>query len=181
MSLKKCRMIVLQLEIPLETVYHAIEFGNKHHIPVLFNPAPASKALDLTIAAQCDFFVPNETELEILTGMPINTLDEIREAAYFLLEKGFKNIIVTLGEKGALWVNGEIEKYIPAIEVNAVDTSGAGDAFIGCFSHYYVHTGNIEEALNKAVMFSGLSVTGKGTQSSYPSIEEFSEFLSSAK
>ena len=180
-SLKKCRMIVLQLEIPLETVYHAIEFGNKHHIPVLFNPAPASKALDLTIAAQCDFFVPNETELEILTGMPINTLDEIREAAYFLLEKGFKNIIVTLGEKGALWVNGEIEKYIPAIEVNAVDTSGAGDAFIGCFSHYYVHTGNIEEALNKAVMFSGLSVTGKGTQSSYPSIEEFSEFLSSAK
>lgn len=58
MSLKKCRMIVLQLEIPLETVYHAIEFGNKHHIPVLFNPAPASKALDLTIAAQCDFLSP---------------------------------------------------------------------------------------------------------------------------
>lgn len=180
-SLKKCKIIVLQLEIPLETVYHAIEFGNKHHIPVLFNPAPASKELDLGIAARCDFFVPNETELEILTGMPITTMDEIRKAAYSLLQKGFKNVIVTLGEKGALWMNGEIEKHIPAIKVDAIDTSGAGDAFIGCFSHYYVHTNNIDEALNKAVMFSGLSVAGKGTQSSYPSIEEFGQFLAQAK
>lgn len=69
------------------------------------------------------------------------------------------------------------EVHVPAIKVNAIDTSGAGDAFIGCFSHYYVHTGDIEEALKKASLFAALSVTGKGTQSSYPSIEQFTEFV----
>lgn len=176
-DLKKCKLIVLQLEVQLETVYHAISFGNKHGIPVLLNPAPAQRTLDLDFACRCDFFVPNETELEILTNMPVDTMDNIRRAAQSLLDKGLKNVIVTLGDKGALWMTRDSELHIPAIKVNAIDTSGAGDAFIGCFSHYYVHTGNIEEALKKAVMFSVFSVTGKGTQSSYPSVEQFNEFV----
>ncbi|MEQ4692370.1 ribokinase [Providencia manganoxydans] len=176
-DLKKCKLIVLQLEVQLETVYHAIAFGNKHNIPVLLNPAPAQRTLDLDFACRCDFFVPNETELEILTNMPVDTMDNIRRAAQSLLDKGLKNLIVTLGEKGALWMTRDSELLIPAIKVNAIDTSGAGDAFIGCFSHYYVHTGNIADALKKAVLFSAFSVTGKGTQSSYPSIEQFTEFV----
>ncbi len=104
-------------------------------------------------------------------------MDNIRRASQSLLDKSIKNLIVTLGDKGALWMTRDSELYIPAIKVNAIDTSGAGDAFIGCFSHYYVHTGNIEEALKKAVMFSAFSVTGKGTQSSYPSVEQFTEFV----
>ncbi|EMP6221703.1 ribokinase [Providencia rettgeri] len=176
-DLKKCKLIVLQLEVQLETVYHAIAFGNKHGIPVLLNPAPAQRTLDLDFACRCDFFVPNETELEILTNMPVDTMDNIRRASQSLLDKGLKNLIVTLGDKGALWMTRDSELYIPAIKVNAIDTSGAGDAFIGCFSHYYVHTGNIEEALKKSVMFSAFSVTGKGTQSSYPSVEQFTEFV----
>ena len=69
------------------------------------------------------------------------------------------------------------EVHVPAFKVNAVDTSGAGDAFIGCFSHYYVQSGDVEAALKKTALFAAFSVTGKGTQSSYPSIEQFNEFL----
>jgi len=176
-DLKKCQLIVLQLEVQLETVYHAIEFGKKHGIQVLLNPAPALRELDMSYACKCDFFVPNETELEILTGMPVNTYENICLAARSLVEKGLNNIIVTMGEKGALWMTRDREVKVPACKVNAVDTSGAGDAFIGCFAHYYVQSGDVEAAMKKASLFAAFSVTGKGTQSSYPSIEQFNEYL----
>ncbi|EAA6587249.1 ribokinase, partial [Salmonella enterica subsp. enterica] len=108
-DLKKCQLIVLQLEVQLETVYHAIEFGKKHGIEVLLNPAPALRELDMSYACKCDFFVPNETELEILTGMPVDTYDHIRAAARSLVDKGLNNIIVTMGEKGALWMTRDQE------------------------------------------------------------------------
>ena len=176
-DLKKCQLIVLQLEVQLETVYHAIEFGKKHGIKVLLNPAPALRELDITYACKCDFFIPNETELEILTGMPVDTYDNIRTAARSLIDNGLNNIIVTMGEKGALWMTREREVHVPAHKVNAIDTSGAGDAFIGCFAHYYVQGGDVEAAMKKAALFAAFSVTGKGTQSSYPSIEQFNEYL----
>ena len=131
----------------------------------------------MSYACKCDFFVPNETELEILTGMPVDSYDNIRRAARSLTDKGLNNIIVTMGEKGALWMTRDTEVHVPAIKVNAVDTSGAGDAFIGCFAHYYVQSGDVETAMKKASRFAAFSVTGKGTQSSYPSIEQFNEFL----
>ncbi|EHC86037.1 Ribokinase [Salmonella enterica subsp. enterica serovar Uganda str. R8-3404] len=110
-DLKKCQLIVLQLEVQLETVYHAIEFGKKHGIEVLLNPAPALRELDMSYACKCDFFVPNETELEILTGMPVDTYDHIRAAARSLVDKGLNNIIVTMGEKGALWMTRDQEVH----------------------------------------------------------------------
>lgn len=176
-DLKRCKLIVLQLEIKLETVYHAIEFGNKHGIQVLLNPAPALKNLDINYACKCDFFVPNESELEIMTGMAINSIDNVRIAAKTLINKGLKNIIVTLGQQGSLWMTQDSELHVPAPRVNAVDTSGAGDAFIGCFSHYYVNIGDIETAMRKASLYAAYSVMGKGTQASYPSIEKFHDFL----
>lgn len=142
-------MIVLQLEVQLETVYYAIEFGKKNGIEVLLNPAPALRELDMSYACKCDFFIPNETELEILTGMSVDTYDHIRLAARSLVDKGLNNIIVTMSEKGALWMTRDQEVHVPAFKVNAVDTSGAGDAFIGCFSHYYVQSGDVEAALKK--------------------------------
>ena len=81
----------------IRTVYHAIEFGKKHGIKVLLNPAPALRELDMTYACKCDFFIPNETELEILTGMPVDTYDNIRTAARSLIDNGLNNIIVTMG------------------------------------------------------------------------------------
>lgn len=172
-SLKQCRMIILQLEIPLETVYAAIEFGNANGIPVLLNPAPASTELDIDYACRCDYFVPNETELEILTGMPVGNDDEISAAAASLLARGLKNLIVTLGDKGALWLRGDERSHISAPTVKAVDTTGAGDAFIGCFAAEMAKGTDVAEAIAEAVRYASHSVTGKGTQTSYATAEEF--------
>jgi ribokinase len=171
--LRHCSLIILQLEIPLETVYHAIEFGNAHEIPVILNPAPANTALDLDYACKCDFFVPNETELEILTGMPVETEAQIHAAADTLLAKGLKNLIVTMGEKGALWMHGEETDHFSAPSVKAVDTTGAGDAFIGCFAHSLNQDGDAEKAIGLAIRYASHSVTGQGTQTSYASAAEF--------
>ncbi|OOF54554.1 ribokinase [Rodentibacter genomosp. 2] len=174
--LKNCKLFILQLEIPLETVYYTIDFANENNIPVILNPAPASKALDINYACKCDFFMPNETELEILTGLPVETMEQIRKAANTLLSKGLKNLIVTLGEKGSVWLHGSEVTYIDPYKVNAVDTSGAGDAFIGCFAYYYVKSKDIVESMKMASLFSAYSVTGQGTQSSYPTKAQFDTF-----
>ena len=176
-DLRECSLIVLQLEIPLATVYHAIAFGQKHHIPVLLNPAPATKDLDIEKVCACDFFVPNETELAILTGMPTETRKDVEQAAASLIERGLKNVIVTLGGRGALWMTADEKQYIEAYQVNAVDTSGAGDAFIGCFCSSYVQDRDVSAAMQRASAFAALSVTRKGTQMSYPRREELEDFL----
>lgn len=179
--LKNCKLFILQLEIPLETVYYAIDFANKHNIPVLLNPAPASRELDINYACKCDFFMPNETELEILTGMPVETMEQIQVAANSLFAKGLKNLVVTLGEKGSVWFHDQHITHIAPYKVNAVDTSGAGDAFIGCFAHYYILTGDVEESMKMASAYSAYSVMGQGTQSSYPNKEMFEQFLQSVR
>lgn len=176
-KLKKCRLLVLQLEIPLPTIYHAIEFGNRHHIPIIFNPAPATKELDFKYISMCDFVVPNEIELEMITGMPVETDKETRNAAFVLLQKGVKNVIVTLGRRGVLWVTSNDIRRFDAYQVKAVDTTGAGDAFIGCFAHSFVRNGNVAQAIQRAQAFAALSVTRKGTQISYPDVKELSAFL----
>jgi ribokinase len=176
-KLKKCSLIVLQLEIPLQTVYHAIEFGNKHGIPVILNPAPASKDLDFEYVCKSDFFIPNESELEILTGMPVENEEQIREAASTLIEKGLKNVIVTMGSRGVMWVTKEKTHTVESHKVAAIDTTGAGDAFIGCFAHFFVQNGDVLNAIKMATAFAALSVTKRGTQTSYPSIEELEQFL----
>jgi ribokinase len=174
--LKQCSMIILQLEIPLETVYAAIEFGNAHGIPVLLNPAPASTALDIDYACRCDYFVPNETELEILTGMPVGSDDEIATAASFLLARGLKNLIVTLGDKGALWLYGDERQHVTAPSVSAVDTTGAGDAFIGCFAAELAAGTAVDAAIAQAVRYASHIVTGKGTQTSYATAADFADW-----
>ncbi len=171
--LRQCGMIILQLEIPPETVYAAIEFGNANDIPVILNPAPASTALDIDYACRCDYFVPNETELEILTGMPVSTEDEIAAAANSMLSRGLKNLIVTLGDKGALWLRGDEKTLVSAPTVSAVDTTGAGDAFIGCFASEVSKGDNVEAAIRTAVRYASHSVTGKGTQKSYATAAQF--------
>lgn len=172
-ELRGCGMIILQLEIPLETVYAAIDFGNANGIPVILNPAPASTALDIDYAWRCDYFIPNETELEILTGMPVGNDDEIAAAASSLLARGLKNLIVTLGDKGALWLTGDQRVHVSAPAVKAVDTTGAGDAFIGCFAARLAGGAAVEPAIAEAVRYASHSVTGKGTQTAYASAETF--------
>ena len=176
-DLRDCQLIILQLEIPLATVYHAIAFGKTNHIPVLLNPAPATQNLDIKKVCECDFFVPNETELAILTEMSTETREDVEKAAASLIARGLKNVIVTLGGRGALWMTETEKKYVEAYQVNAVDTSGAGDAFIGCFASCYVQAFDVLAAMQKASAFAALSVTRKGTQMSYPTPDELADFL----
>ena len=158
----------MQLEIPTETVYAAVKFGEEHGIPVLFNPAPAQPDLVLDQVKSCEFIVPNETELSLLTGMPVDSEDDIRKAAVALHQAGVKNVIVTLGSKGVLWLDQDgKERMFPSFKVKARDTTGAGDAFIGCFSHVYVKTGDIAKAIETANRYAADSVTRLGTQTSY--------------
>ncbi|EIT84845.1 ribokinase [Fictibacillus macauensis ZFHKF-1] len=176
-KLKQCSLIIVQLEIPLPTVYKAIAFGNEHNIPVILNPAPASTNLDYSYVCRSDFFIPNETELEILTGLPVDGEENIAKAAMTLVERGVKNVIVTMGSRGAMLVTKETVTTLPSYEVNANDTTGAGDAFIGCFAHYYVQHHDVMEAMKKAMAFAALSVTKRGSQTSYPTEAEVTAFL----
>lgn len=174
-DIKRCKLIVLQLEIAIDTVYYAIEFGKRHGIPVLVNPAPADPELDLAKVKNCTYFVPNESELALITGMPVDSSEEAEAAARTLLDAGIKDVIVTLGSRGAMWVSdaGAPARIYPAQKVAAVDTTGAGDAFIGCFAHVLVQTGDVEKAIKTANRYAADSVTKRGTQTSYATAEEF--------
>ncbi len=175
-DIKKCNLIILQLEVPLKTVYHAIEFGVKYKIPVILNPAPGAE-LDFEYVRQADFLVPNETELEIISKMPVGTMDEIVAAARSLVEKGARNVIVTLGAKGSLLVNGKEEVLVEPFPVKSMDSTGAGDAFIGSFAYYLLQSGNIVEAMRMANRYAAISTMKSGTQKSFIGMKEFSELL----
>lgn len=178
-QLGDCQMIVLQLEVPLPTVYRAIEFANAAGIPVLLNPAPASIELDIAWACRCDYFVPNETELSILTGLPVSSSAEIAKAAATLEARGLQHLIVTLGASGALHVHNGQSVHYPAEAVTAVDSTGAGDAFIGALAARLTSGHAIAAAIADAVRYASLSVTRRGTQVAYADAAEFADWLSS--
>lgn len=176
-ELAACGLFVLQLEVPLETVYAAIRFAKKHGIKVLLNPAPASRELSLDMACQCDFFVPNETELSILVNKPVDTVAQVQKAAKSLVAQGLTNVIVTMGSRGSLLVTAEETQLVPSLKVDAVDSTGAGDAFIGCFVDTYARTQDVLGSMQRASQYAALSVTRKGTQNSYADAREFAAFL----
>lgn len=175
-ALRECSLIVLQLEINVDTVYHAIEFGRAHNIPVLLNPAPALPGLSREHLAHLDFLVPNESELALITGQVVASPASAHKAAQTLVADGIRHVIVTLGQQGALYVGEEGEFQIPGLSVAARDTTGAGDAFIGCFIHHWSRDRDIRAAMTQAVAYSACSVTGLGTQTSYPDATAFAEF-----
>ncbi|RON56238.1 ribokinase [Pseudomonas frederiksbergensis] len=175
-ALRECSLIVLQLEINVETVYHAITFGREHNIPVLLNPAPALSGLSREHLAQLDFLVPNESELALISGQTVDSPESALNAAKTLVASGIRHVIVTLGQQGALYVGEEGEFQIPGLRVNARDTTGAGDAFIGCFIQHWSRDRDIRAAMTQAVAYSACSVTGLGTQTSYPDATAFAEF-----
>ncbi len=166
-------MVIMQLEIALETVYHTIRLCAAKKVPVILNPAPADPSLEVGKILSVSFFAPNETELQTLTGMPTGTLDEVKAAGRTLLKKGLSKLIVTLGEKGCLLMAPDMEKLVPPHRVKSVDSTGAGDAFIGCFAAYYGETGDIERALRMANMYAALSTTRPGTQKSFLDRSDF--------
>ncbi|KVT77314.1 ribokinase [Burkholderia ubonensis] len=179
-KLRECALIVLQLEIELDTVYHAIAFGARHGIPVLLNPAPAVPDLDFERIRPVEFFVPNETELAIVSGMPVDSPETAARAAVSLVERGLRQVIVTLGDKGSLLVSRDGVHHVPGVSVDARDTTGAGDAYIGCFARYYVESRDAAAAMRYASAYAAHSVTGLGTQKSYADAATFERFMRDA-
>lgn len=179
-DLKGCDLIVMQLEVPLETIYHTIEFGARHGIETLLNPAPAPTDLDPQRIEQVTFLVPNQTELATISGLPVTSEAEAETAARSLIGRGIRTVIVTLGARGALLVTeGEETRRIEPVRVTPVDTTGAGDAFIGSFARYYVENRDLDAALHMAVRYAADSITRPGTQKSYASREAFEAFCAS--
>ena len=176
------KILLLQLEIPLETVIHAAEWGKRRGTTVILNPAPARELPDELIV-NADFILPNETELTLLTGVMVKDNSSAEAAARALLERGAKNVIVTLGEKGALVVTGTQVTRVDAYKVDVVDTTAAGDAFIGGFASKILESGSVlpiklEEAVRYANACGALATTRFGAQPSLPTKEEVEKFIS---
>ena len=163
-------MAVLGLEIPLETTMASLQFAREHGIKTIFNPAPA-QVLDLQRAGFADYVIPNETEAEILSGMPVHNLDEARACARKLLDGGLSRVIITLGANGALYG----DQHIPAFPVDPIDTTGAGDAFIGSLAVFLSSGFSERDAISRANLYAALSTLSIGTQKSFVTAERFNE------
>ncbi|MCQ4160050.1 ribokinase [Roseomonas sp. GC11] len=176
-DLARCGLILLQLEIPLETVYHTIAWAAGRGIPVLLNPAPAVPELDVERILGATFLAPNQTELTILTGLPAETRAQAEAAARSLVARGVKQVIVTLGGDGALLVTAEgPAQHVAAVSVKPVDTSGAGDAFLGAFAQHYVAHGDTLAAMRWGARYAADSITRPGTQKAFATAAEFAAF-----
>jgi ribokinase len=164
--------IILQFEIPLETIYHTVRFARANNIRCIVNPAPALPA-DLAQLAAADYFIPNETEAELITGQPVHTIEEASSCAKALLRKGFRKVVLTLGARGSLLADAADAVHVPPYAVTAVDSTGAGDAFIGSLAVFLAEGVAEKEAVARANLYAGLSTTRVGTQKSFPKRADF--------
>ena len=171
-SLRGVDTIVLQFEIPLETIYYTVQFAHKHKIRCIVNPAPVLPA-NLARLAGADYFIPNETEAEVITGLPVHSIDQAKQCAAELLQRGFTRVVLTLGGRGSLLATAGGSNLISPFAVTPKDTTGAGDAFIGSFSVFLAEGIAEQEALSRANLYAALSTQRVGTQKSFPKRSEF--------
>jgi ribokinase len=165
-DLRNVDAIILQFEIPLQTVYHAIRFARAENIRCIVNPAPAIPA-ELAQLTGADLFIPNESEAEQLTGQPARSEADAAACAAILLAKGFRRVVITLGARGSLVADATGHMQVPAFPVACIDTTGAGDAFIGSLAVFLAEGLEEREALSRANLYAALSTTRVGTQKSF--------------
>ncbi|HBT51187.1 MAG TPA: ribokinase [Petrotoga sp.] len=170
------KICLLQLEIPIETVKFVIDLCYSRGIKVILNPAPAYELPD-TVLEKVYILTPNETELAFLSKSKIETIEDIRKASKYLLDKGVQNVITTIGEKGSYFINKNTEKLFDAIKVTAVDTTAAGDSFTGALAFALSKGEKIEDAIRFATFVAALTVTKEGAQTSLPYKEEVEKFI----
>ncbi len=175
-AIQAAEVLVCQLEVPLETTMEALRIASEGGVLTILNPAPA-RSLPEELLGLSDIIVPNETEAEIITGLPVETPEQIEAAAYRLREMGAGQTIITLGEKGVLLLDETGLALVPAEAAEAVDTTGAGDAFIGSLAYFLARGKKMDEAVKKANSIAAVSVAKVGTQVSFPHRREIAYLL----
>lgn len=164
--------MVCQLEIPLELSLKGLSIAREEGVLTIFNPAPARRELPPELFTLSDIICPNETETELLTGLPVTSDAEAEAAAYALMERGVKTVILTLGERGALIVDADGPRRVAAKRVKAIDSTGAGDAFVGSLATFLAQGIDLDESVRRACDIATMSVQKMGTQRSFPTAEE---------
>jgi ribokinase len=165
-ALSQADCIVLQLEIPLETVYYTIELARSQGIRCILNPAPGQR-LELARIASVDYLIPNESEAEVIGGIAVQNSEDAAACAAGLLDRGLQRVVITLGEQGALVAGTDGTRVVPPFPVETIDTTGAGDAFIGSFATFLAEGRSEGDALEWASLYAALSTTQVGTQTSF--------------
>lgn len=175
--LRDSEVCLVQMELPDESVYEFIRQAKRHKKKVIFNPAPAVNEIPDDIYAGLDYITPNETEIATITGMQANTEGEIIKAAEWLLNKGVKNVLVTVGSKGVIYVSRLGVKTFSAFSVESVDTTAAGDTFNAGLAVALLEGKPVDDAIRFGCAAAAISVTRNGAQTSIPSREEVDGFM----
>jgi len=178
-AIRSVNLLIAQLEVPVATVLAAFAEARAANVRTILNPAPAVPLPDALLPLT-DLCVPNETEIEVLTGRRIESLDDAATAARLLQQRGARAVLVTLGERGALLVQEDEVVGIPAIKVPALDPSGAGDALIGALAVFWAEGRTLLDAARRANAVAAMTVTRPGTQAAFPTRAEAEAFLATA-
>jgi ribokinase len=170
--IRQSDFVILQLEIPLETVFHTLQLAHALGVRSILNPAPGH-VLDFDRLKTADFVIPNETEAETMTGFPVSNSTEVDACARFMLDEGLRQVIITLGANGSLHATSQKITRVPAFDVTAIDSTGAGDAFIGSLACFLAQGLSESDAMSRANLYAALSTLTIGTQKSFVTRDRF--------
>ena len=177
--LQAADVIVCQLEVPMNTVGYTLKRGRELGKTVILNPAPASGPLPAEWYTSIDYLIPNESEATALSGVTVDSIDSAKVAATQLVQAGAGKVIITLGSQGALFTDGQRFEHLQAPKVKAVDTTAAGDTFVGGFAAALANGKDEAEAIRFGQVAAALSVTRAGAQPSIPTLHDVQGFVPS--
>ncbi|MBO0812438.1 MAG: ribokinase [Microlunatus sp.] len=167
-AMRAAGVVICQLEIPVEVTAEALRAARSEGTPTILNPAPARDTLPAELLGLADVLCPNQSEAAVLTGLPAGTPAEAVDAAQELLSRGPGAVLITLGEDGCVVADADGTDHLPGVAVEAVDSTGAGDAFVGALGYFLARGDELREAARRANRIAAESVRRHGTQTSFP-------------
>lgn len=171
-AITSAQVLVCQMEVPMAANLAAMRIAHAAGVPILFNPAPISGPVPTEVYQLADIFCPNESEAQLLTGQPVDSMEQAQAAGRILLGRGARQVILTLGARGSLLVTPQQVLQVPAPQVKAVDTTGAGDSFVGSLAFFLGHGLDLPTAMHRASQIAAQSVQKAGAQTSFPHVHE---------
>ena len=175
-TIENSSVLLSQLETPVNTTLEAFQIARAMDVLTILTPAPAENVTP-ELLELCDICVPNKTEIATIVGQQVNSDQDAIHAAELLRDRGVKRVVLTMGGEGVLLVDESGSSHIPATKVDAVDTTGAGDAFTGGMAVGLGEGFSLEEAAKRAGLVAAVSVARPGTQPSFPTLKEVDEWL----